>query len=196
MSIVKTTFRDNAGMTVAEVIIALGIITVGLLALIAAMPLSTSQIAEANLKTTATFLAQQRLEQIRNARWCATCGTDADSCPPAPETRCVDKLGGKGSNGDAAVSVAGFPDRWQDEDYNTIVIAMGASNARYPRFRRQVRIEDCSTVPCSGIAIGTVGINTLRQVTVRVFFFPVAGTGMRGASEETVELVTLVARRP
>ena len=57
----KAVLRDTAGMTVAEVILAAAIIMVGLLAVIGVMPLSTSQIGEANLKTTATFLAQQRL---------------------------------------------------------------------------------------------------------------------------------------
>jgi hypothetical protein len=163
-------------MTVAEVIIALGIISVGLLALIAAMPLSTSQIGEAGLKTTATFLAQQRMEQIKNAQW---------TFAPA-----VDGLGGAGSNGGGAVG------QWPDEGYNTIVIAMGGGNASYPAFRRQVRIVDCSVITCSGIAPGTGSTNTLRQVTVAVFFFPIAGTGMRGTTEDNVVLSTLVTRRP
>jgi hypothetical protein len=185
--IVKTPFRDSAGMTVAEVIVALGIITVGLVALIAAMPLSTSQIGESNLKTTATFLAMQRMEQIKNATW----------------TSATDTLGGAGSNGGAAVVA------WPDEDYGTIAFPgaadCGAARSGGCRFRRQVRITDCSIVSCSGIATGTTGINTLRQVTVTVFFHPLAGTGMAqntgttcfGSTqgEECVQLATLMARR-
>ena len=166
--------RDSAGVTVAEVIIALFVITVGLVGLIAAMPLATSLIGESNLKTTATFLAQQRLEQIKNARW----------------TSAVDTLGGAGADGTAAVG------QWPDEAYDSIVIGLGESNASYPRFRRQVRISDCSVVACSGIPTGTASINTLRQVTIAVFSFPLAGTGQRLATEDSVQLVTLVARRP
>ena len=176
----NSTVRDSAGMTVVEVIIALGVVTVGLVALIAAMPLSTSLIGESNLKTTATFLAQQRLEQIKNAQW----------------TTATDTLGGAASLATAAVG------QWPDEGYNTIVIPEGEacpptkpSVSCYPGFRRQVRIADCSKVSCSGIGIGTTGINTLRQVTVTIFFFPLAGTGQRGAIEENVQLVTLIARR-
>jgi type II secretory pathway pseudopilin PulG len=180
MRTAKAMLQDSAGMTVVEVIIALGIVTVGLLALIAAMPLSTSQIGEASLKTTATFLAQQRLEQIKNAQW--------TTAPP-------DTLGGAGLSGNAAVVVAGFPDRWPDEDYNTIVIPMGGNNASYPRFRRQVRIADCSVTACSGIPTATPAINTLRQVTVTVFFRPLAGTGLGQGTEETVSFVTLIAKR-
>ena len=166
-------------MTVVEVIIALGIITVGLLALVAAMPFSTSQIGEANLKTTATFLAQQRLEQIKNARW----------------TSATDTLGGAGSDGTAAVA------QWPNEGYHTIAFLGAApcdatAQSGGCRFRRQVRIVDCSVLSCSGIATGTAGINTLRQVTITVFFFPLTGTGMRSATEESLQLTTLITRRP
>jgi hypothetical protein len=180
MGTAKARFQDNAGMTVVEVIIALGIVTVGLVALIAAMPLSTSLIGESNLKTTGTFLAQQRMEQIKNAQWTA-----------AP---LVDNLGGGGSDGTAAVA------QWPDEDYDTIAFP-GAANCGATdrsggcRFRRQVRISDCSVVSCSGIPIGTVNINTLRQVTVKLFFRPLAGTGMTQATEESVRLVTLITQR-
>ena len=40
------TLRDQAGITLAEVIVTLGVITIGLLALISAMPRSTSAIGE------------------------------------------------------------------------------------------------------------------------------------------------------
>ena len=176
----KAIIRDSAGMTIAEVLIALGVITVGLLALVATMPLSTSTIAESNLKTTATFLAQQRLEQIKNARWCLTCGVAGAA---------VDTLGGDTSAGDAPVAL------WADEAYDTIVVASGNTNANYPRFRRQVRIANCSLAVCSGIAVGTATVNTLRQVTVTVFFRPFTGPGTISASEESVQTVTLIARR-
>jgi len=176
----KSIFRDTAGMTVAEVIIALGVITVGLLALLATMPLSTSGVAEANLKTSATFLAQQRLEQIKNAQWTTLPATD--------------QLGGGGSDGTAAVA------QWPDENYGTIPF-QGAPNCAANdrsggcRFRRQVRIMDCSVASCSGVAIGTTSADTLRQVTVTVFFFGLTGAGTASASEENVQVVTLIARR-
>lgn len=172
--------RDTAGMTLVEVIIALGIIMVGLLALVATMPLSTSTIAESNLKTTATFLAQQRLEQIKNAQWCLTCGAAVGA---------VDTLGGGNSNSGAAVT------QWPDEAYNSIVVASGNTNASYPRFRREVRITDCSIASCSGIATATASANTLRQVTVTVFFLGMTGPGTASATEETVQFVTLIARK-
>jgi type II secretory pathway pseudopilin PulG len=167
---------DTVGMTVVEVVIALAVLSVGLVALVGALPLGTSVVGGAHLRTTATFLAQQRLEQARSVQWTAA---------PA-----VDDLGGAASNGAAAVAL------WPDEDYDTIVIATSAGRASYPRFRRQMRITDCSVASCGGIPTGTASINTLRQVTVTVFFRPLSGVGTASSSEETVQLVTLIARRP
>lgn len=186
MCTVSVILRDSAGLTVVEVLIAVGVITVGLVALIAAMPLGISLIGESNRKTTATFLAQQRMEQMKNARWTVA--------PP-------DTLGGAGSNGTAAVA------QWADQPYDTIVVPDTQPYANvcmptaqpgfacYPGFRREVRIADCSVVACSGIAVGAVGANTMRQVTVTVFFRPLAGTGMAQAAEESVQFVTLIAKR-
>lgn len=158
-------FGDTRGMTVAEVLIALFVITVGLLGLMAAMPLSTSQIGEANLKTIATFLAQQRMEQIKNARW--------TTAAPA-----ADNLGGGGSDGSAAI------DLWADE----------AAVAGYPQFQRQVRIRDCSVATC-GIAVhASLATLRQVTVTVSFARMTGLGT-LNTATLETVQLVTYVARQ-
>jgi len=199
---VKAIFEDDTGMTLVEVIIAAVVVMVGLVALIAAMPLGTSQIGGANLKTTATFLAQQRLEQIKNATWTIT-----TPCPLTTTPLGCDHLGGGGSNGAAAVT-EGF---WPDEAYGTIIFpgsedCAGNKRSGGCRFRRQVRITDCSVASCAGIGTGTATVDTLRQVAVIVFFSPLAGTGMgqttgntcEGSTqgEECVKLTTLIAKRP
>ena len=178
-------FRDDAGMSIVEVVIALGIIMVGLLALIAAVPLSTGLIGQSNLKTTAAFLAQQRLERIKNAQWCSTCGNGGAA---------VDALGGAASNGGAPVA------EWPDEDYGTITFPGSQNCAGSDRsggcgFRREVRITDCSIAICSGIATGTASADNVRQVTVMVFFRPLTGVGTIGTNVESLQLVTLIARR-
>jgi len=185
-------FRNDAGMSIVEVVIALGIIMVGLLALIAAVPLSTGLIGQSNLKTTAAFLAQQRLERIKNAQWCLACGAGGAA---------VDALGGAASNGGSAVA------QWPDEDYGTIAFPGAQNCAGGDRsggcgFRREVRINDCSIAfadgvhTCSGIAIGTASVNDVRQVTVTVFFRPQTGVGTMGANIESLQAVTLIAKRP
>ena len=60
---------DQRGMTLAEVLVALPIITIGLLALLSAIPLSTYATQEGRQTSTATFLANQRLEQVRRWQW-------------------------------------------------------------------------------------------------------------------------------
>ena len=184
-------------MTVAEVIIALSIITVGLLGLMAAMPLSTAQITESSLKTTAAFLAQQRLEQVKNAQWTATTPCPGTTTPPG-----CDKLGGGGSNGGGAVTP-----QWPDEDYDTIPFP-GAPNCGANdrsggcRFRRQVRIRDCSIAqagpgspPINPPSANCPASATIRQVTTTVFFRPMTGLGTLSATESFVQVTTLIARR-
>jgi Tfp pilus assembly protein PilV len=62
-------FDDRRGITLVEVIVAVGIITVGLSALLAAVPFASYSTREGYQLSTATFLANERLEQVRNARW-------------------------------------------------------------------------------------------------------------------------------
>ncbi len=62
---------NQRGMTLAEILIAVVIIGVGLVALSSAIPLAAYGIQEGNQLSTATFLANQRLEQMRNAQWTA-----------------------------------------------------------------------------------------------------------------------------
>jgi hypothetical protein len=57
-----------------------------------------------------------------------------------------------------------------------------------------VRIADCSVVVCSGIPTATVSINTLRRLTVTVFYRQMTGPGTAGA-EAWVQTTTLLARR-
>ena len=65
----RALIADVRGMTIAEVLIAVGIIGVGLLALCSAIPIAAYGINEGSQLSTATFLANQRMEQVRNARW-------------------------------------------------------------------------------------------------------------------------------
>ena len=175
-------FRNNAGMSVVEVVIALGVITIGLVALIAAMPLSTSLIGQSNFKTTAAFLAQQRLERIKNAQW---------TTAPAVDNLC----NAASLNGGSACT------QWPDEDYGAIVFPGAQPCAASDRsggcaYKRRVRIVDCSLVMCSAIPTATGFVTDVRQVTVTVFFRPLSGVGTTSATEESLQLVTLIARRP
>jgi prepilin-type N-terminal cleavage/methylation domain-containing protein len=62
--------RNPWGFTLAEVLVALSIVTVGLMALVVGLQQAIAFVEAGRQQTTAVFLAQQRLEQIKaSALW-------------------------------------------------------------------------------------------------------------------------------
>jgi prepilin-type N-terminal cleavage/methylation domain-containing protein len=59
---------DERGMTLAEVLVATFIITIGLLAVLTAFPFAMSGVETGKQQSTATFLAEQQLENFRTAQ--------------------------------------------------------------------------------------------------------------------------------
>ena len=173
MNTLRRVLNDSRGMTLAEILVALGIVFTGLIALAAVAPLATGQIGGAQLQTTATFLVQQQIERIRNSQWTTT-----------SDLLCA----GNAACNDGAGQVS---PQWPDEGYATIAI----SGADYSRFRRTVRISTCSVVACGGMAADP-SLSTLRQVTVTVFFFPITGSGQSSDTETSVGFTSLIAQRP
>jgi len=166
---------NERGMTLAEVLVALPIITIGLLALLATIPLSTYAIQDGSQTSTATFLANQRLDQVRNAQWMAT-------CPPTP-----DRLGVSASS-TAAPTDGGGTTTFADE--NPIA-------APYTAYTRQVRIADsvASTTVCGGTGAIT-GTYGLRTVTVTVTYRPLSATGTSAVSGSRSVVVNMqIAQR-
>jgi len=166
---------NQRGMTLAEVLVALPIITIGLLALLSAIPLSTYAIQEGSQTSTATFLANQRLDQVRNAQWLATC----------PAT--VDTLGVSASS--TAAPTDGAVTTFADEN---------PMAAPYAAYTRQVRITDsvASTTVCN-VATGAItGTYGLRTVTVTVTYRPLSATGTSAApSSRAVAVNMQIAQR-
>jgi type II secretory pathway pseudopilin PulG len=158
-------------MTIVEIMVAIGIIAVGLAALSSAIPIAAYGIQEGNQLSTATFLANQRLEQVRNATW-------------STET-VVDNLGISASSTAAPVGDGGattFPDEppWALDE------------AQWAGYTRTVRITNCGVAPgCSGIV--DAGI---RQVTVTVSYRPMTGIGVAAAATTKSAIVSMyVAKR-
>jgi Tfp pilus assembly protein PilV len=58
---------DERGLTLAEVLVATVIIAAGFLAVLTAFPQAMSGVQTGNEESTATFLAQQKLESLRSA---------------------------------------------------------------------------------------------------------------------------------
>jgi Tfp pilus assembly protein PilV len=164
-------------MTVMEVLIAVGIISVGLVALSSAIPFAAYGIQEGKQLSTATFLANQRMEQVRNATWQAE-----RLAPLVPAGPAADNLGVSASDtaspvGDGGVTT--FPDE-------------APMAAPYAEYSRTVRIIDCSVAPgCSDVVSAD-----LRRVTVTVSYRPMTGIGMAPTTTAKSASVTMyIAKR-
>jgi hypothetical protein len=160
-------------MTVAELLAAVAVIGVGLVALGMTIPLAGYGIQEGNQLSTATFLASQRLEQVRNARW------EAPNCGLGTAT--VDELGVSPSPTEAPASggTTTFPEE-------TPVAAP------YADYTRTVRIVDLETATdCDAVERAD-----LRQVTVTVAYRPLTGMGQAPAGTTKSAVLTMyIAKR-
>ena len=180
---------DQRGMTLAEVLVALPIITIGLLALLSAIPLSTYATQEGRQTSTATFLANQRLEQVRNARWTATCQVDGSGlviAGPAIMDATNDKVG------------LSAPSTAAPKDPSAAVTFADESSiaAPYSGYSRQVRIIDSVVAAATCDAAGNMSGTGIRQVTVTVSYTPLSATGTNAVSgTRSVSVTMQVAQR-
>src|SRR5262244_1471571 len=102
------------GLTLVEVMIAAAIVTVGLAGISGALEVAAHGVQEGRQLSTAAFLANERLEQVRAARW--------EAGPPA-----ADALGVSPTSSAAPTT---FPDE-------------GELAGAYAGYARTVRIVDC-----------------------------------------------------
>jgi len=165
----------QAGLGLVEILIAVAIIGVGLVGLFVVVPISSYGMQEGSQLTTATFLAEQRLEQVRNARWSGTPDVDCVGLgPTAAPTVPAGKSCTMGSSTLAAGSVT-----FADE----------ASVTGYTGYGRTVRIQDCGVTACTGLTTAD-----MRLVTVTVDYTPLTGRGV-ATSTKAVTLRLVVSKR-
>jgi Tfp pilus assembly protein PilV len=179
---------QQRGMTLAEVLVALPIIMIGLIALLSVIPLSTYATQEGSQTSTATFLANQRLEQVRNAQWFATCNVDVATGLVIPGAAVVTDTVGVSSPSTAAPK----------DPSNAVTFADESPMASpYARYSRQVRITD-SGVPAAPTcdAAGNMSGTGMRQATVTVTYTPLSATGKNAVSgPRSVSVTMQVAQR-
>ena len=166
--------RNDRGITLAEVLIAAAILSIGLAALLSVVPVASYAVQDGNQTSTATFLAQQRLEQVRNAAWndegidCIGLSPNVTS-PPAPS----------GGICDRPPPVSDIDPTYPDE----------APVPGFTQYARTVRIIDCGVTPCEAVTSPT-----MRLVRVTVTYRPISAAG--GSNSNTsVTLQWLVAQR-
>lgn len=170
---------DARGLTAVEVLVAAGIVGIGLATLLGVVPISTYGLHEGRHLSAATFLAEQKIEEIRGARWSAApavdcLGLSTGDAPPT-STACA-------RSSPAACSPGSACGVWPDE----------TSIAGHPGYGRRVRILDCGTEPggCGGVVS-----SALRRVTVSVTYKPLTGTAATPGTAKAVVLVVNIARR-
>jgi len=175
---------DRRGLSMVEVLVAALLVAIGLVGVMYVVPMSSYGVQEGRQLSMATFLAEQRVETVRNATWRLL----DESLPNTNPNREDDCLG---------VSVGNAPpasDRCVRT--NPTACVKGASCVTFPDepsangFTRQVRITDC------GVGAGCSGIldSGLRLVTVTVSYTPLTGSGV-GSAAKAVNLNLLVAER-
>jgi prepilin-type N-terminal cleavage/methylation domain-containing protein len=155
---------NQSGMSLAEILVASVIIAIGLVGLLSAVPLASYGIQEGRNLSTATFLANQRLEEVRNAAW--------------TQNPAADKLGASASATVAPVA-AGIGVTFPDEP---------PMAAPYAGYTRTVRVLDCGVAPgCN--AIVNAG---MRQVIVEVSYTPITGIGQAAAGSTKAATVSMI----
>jgi len=182
---------DQRGMTVAEILVALVIISIGLLGLASVVPISSYGIQEGSQMSTAAFLAEQRLEQVKTAGWTSSPAVDClgvssnasfgGNYPPTTYTgTCHPTPGGAPSTS--------FPDESPSGN-------QGASPATalvnpYVQYTRQVRVQTCTVALCG------VADTAIRLVTVQVTFTPLQGIGgVAVNAPQSIQLNMMMAQR-
>ncbi|MBI2202415.1 MAG: type II secretion system protein [Candidatus Rokubacteria bacterium] len=185
MTSLTRALRDERGITLAEILVATVVISIGLVGLAVVIPLSSYGVHEGNALSTATFLAEQRLEEVRNAAWTTT--PSANDC-----------LGT--STGDAAPSSSGCARTLSPAQATVPNCTNGTACTTFSdesavtgfgSYGRKVRVTDCGTTACAGITDAN-----MRLVQVTVTYRPMSGTGAistTGGKSAVLEMI--VSRR-
>jgi type II secretory pathway pseudopilin PulG len=175
-------------MTLAEILIALTVLSVGLLALLALVPISVYGIQEGKQRTTAMFLAEQRLEQLKATAWTAI-----------PAVDCLSTSGTTSASwsfsGGTAPAPGGIctPTSFPDETPTGDATATPATKLTgpYGSYTRQVRVRPCDA---AGAGCG-VSDAAARLVTVQVSYTPLLPAGGVAPTQRPVQLTVLLAQR-
>lgn len=147
---------SERGFTLVEVLLAAFVMTLGLVGLLSVVPVGTSATTDGYRLSTATFLANQKLEEVRNMPWrsapandCLGFSASATAAPTVP-------AGGTCSLGGTTINAGGALPWFANE----------TSITGFQGYTRNVRITNCGAgAGCSGVVDAT-----LRNVVVTVTY--------------------------
>src|SRR5213083_2390182 len=132
--------RSEAGFTLAEVLLAAVIITIAFVALLSVIPYSTSAVQGGNQTSTATFLANQKMEEAKNIPWTSTPDNDCLGVSANPTSAPTVPAGKSCTLGAVNVASGGALTWFADQSSTAITGFNGYS--------RTTRITDCGVTAC------------------------------------------------
>jgi prepilin-type N-terminal cleavage/methylation domain-containing protein len=174
--------RDAGGFTLPEVLVAALVITIAFVALLSVIPYSSAAVQSGNQLSTATFLANQKLEEAKNVPWtsapdndCLGISATSTSAPTVPAGKTC-TLGGVVVNAGGALA-------WAANEGSSAI-------TNFNGYSRNVRVTNC------GVGTGCTGIVDagMRLVTVAVTFQPMT-TSSTAAATKTVTVSMVVSQR-
>ena len=174
--------NQERGFTVAEVLLATVIVALAFVWLASIIPIASYGVQEGNQSSTATFLADQKLELARNVPWstapsndCLGISASATVAPNVP-------AGGTCTLGTTTVAAGGALPWFADERASAIPGFSGYS--------RTVRVTDCGVAPgCAGITN-----SAMRLVAVIVSYIPLTGTGSAPGPKSVTQTMVVTQR--
>lgn len=165
--------RCDHGFSLAEVLIAAAVLAMGFAGVVGMLALSSYGIREGRYRSMAVVLADERVEQVRAARWDGS--EDCLGISPSPVLPPVTS----GCSGTGA-GYAPFPDE-----------APGTMPGPFEQFGRAVRIHTCA-----GTGVCSIATADLRLVTVAVVYSPTSGLGGNVSGiEQSMVVSRLVGRK-
>ncbi len=174
---------DQRGFTVAEVLVAAVIVSLAFVALATVVPIATYAVQEGYQLSTATFLADQKLEQIKDLPWT---GVPANDClgVSASSTSAPTVPGGSTCQLGATTVNAGGALAWEADESTTAI-------TNFNGYSRQVRVTNC------GGGAGCMGIvhAGMRLVTVTVTYTSLSTTGSATGGTKSYSISMIVSQR-
>ena len=173
--------NNEQGFTLVEVLLAAFIMTIGLIGLLAVIPMASFAVTDGYRLSTATFLANQGLEEVRHMPWtsapdndCLGISANATAAPTVPA--------GKTCTLGATTVNAGGALPWFADEGTTAI-------AGFTGYSRVVRITNCGATPCSGITDAG-----LRKVDVTVTYRASSAVGV-ASTPKPVTVTMMVTQR-
>lgn len=177
------TLTNDRGFTLMETVMAMAIISFGAIAVLSVIPLAAYGIQEGNQLTTATRLAEERIEQARNAGWHGEVGSLIGATATEPGSTIQRDCLGVSAGSLVPPFIPASCTNPQQPPWNVDEIPV----AGFPQFERRVRIFDCSVTPA---VCGGRNSRTMRLVRAEVRYMPLQGT-----QPKTVRVEWLATKR-